>query len=53
VVIKIDIWGTILYRFRRIKKGCVTTQPTIQKISDDRNVLSKTYIIISIEIYVK
>jgi hypothetical protein len=41
------------YRLRRLNERFVMTQPTIQKISDNYDVLLKTNIIISIKIFIK
>jgi hypothetical protein len=38
---RIGTWGATLHRFRRPKEGSAMTQPTIQKISEDRVVLHK------------
>jgi hypothetical protein len=50
---RISTWGNTLEGLRRPKEGSATTHPTIQKIPEDHDVLSKAYKIISIEIFVK
>jgi hypothetical protein len=50
---RIGIWGTTPHRLERLKEGSAMTQPTIQKILEDHDVLPKVKIIISIKIYVK
>jgi hypothetical protein len=42
-----------LQGLRRPREGSIMTQPTIQEIPEDYDMLPKAKIIISIEIYVK
>jgi hypothetical protein len=50
---RIGTLGTAPHKLGRPKEGSSTTRPTIQKISEDHDILPKAWIIISIKIYVK